>query len=164
MDIIGFAEGHLPFRYLGLPITTSRLTKGEWRILVDKITAKILVWTSRHISYVGRLVLVNIVLFGMFNFWAQVVIIPEEVVTQVIKIYRNFLWGGSVGYKRAPYVAWGTICTPKKHEGRGVACIAKFVWAIAKKKDHLWVQWIHGWYLKEEDWWEYTLKSDTSWY
>ena len=91
LEITGFIEDHLLFRYLGLPITASRLTKGECRILVDKITAKILAWTSRHITYAGRLVLVNTVLFGMFNFWAQVFIIPQEVVTQVIQVCRNFL-------------------------------------------------------------------------
>jgi len=42
LDITGFTEGHLPFRYLGLPITASRLSKGECKLLVEKITAKIL--------------------------------------------------------------------------------------------------------------------------
>ena len=68
LDITGFNEGKLPFRYLGHPITSSRLSKGECNTLVAKITAKILVWTSRHLSYAGRLVLVNTVLFGMFIF------------------------------------------------------------------------------------------------
>ena len=93
MKITRFTKGQLPFRYLGMPKTASRLTKGECSMLIEKITAKIHVWASRHISYVGRLVLVNTVLFGMFNFWAQVFILPEEVVNQVIKLCRNFLWG-----------------------------------------------------------------------
>jgi len=45
-----------------------------------------------------------------------------------------------------------------------VACIAKLVWAIAKKKDSLWVQWVHGRYIKGRDWWEYSSKGDSSWY
>jgi len=51
LDITGFTEGHLPFRYLGLPITASKLSKGESKTLVEKITTQILVWTSRHIPY-----------------------------------------------------------------------------------------------------------------
>ena len=160
LDITGFTEGKLPFRYLGLPITASRLSKGECTTLVEKITARILVWTSRHISYAGRLVLVNTVLFGMFNFWAQVFIIPQAVVSQVNQICRNFLWGGDAGYKRVPYIAWETLCTPRKQGGLGVknlnlwniACIAKLVWAITKKKEHLWIHWIHGRYLREKEW------------
>ena len=45
-----------------------------------------------------------------------------------------------------------------------MACIAKLVWAIAQKKDTLWVKWVHERYLKGRNWWEYTPKSDTSWY
>jgi len=78
LDITRFIEGKLPFRYVGMPITANRLTKGECRLLVEKITAKILVWSSRHLSYVGRLVLINTVLFGMFNLWAQIFILPQE--------------------------------------------------------------------------------------
>ena len=64
--------------------------------------------------------MVDTMLFGMFNFWAQVFILPQEVVNQVMKICRNYLWGGSDTYKKIPYVAWDKICTPKKHGGLGV--------------------------------------------
>ena len=94
LDITGFNEGKLPFRYLGLPITSSRLSKGECSTLVTKITAKIGVWASRHLSYAGRLVLVNSMLFGMFSFWAQVFILPQAVITKVSQLCRNFLLEG----------------------------------------------------------------------
>ena len=68
LDITGFTEGHFPFRYLELPITASRLSKAECRVLVEKRTAKILKWGSRHISYAGRVILINSVLFGMYTF------------------------------------------------------------------------------------------------
>ena len=70
LEIAGFTEGQLPFRYLGMLITASKLSKVECRLLIDKITTKILVWASRYISYASKLVLVNTVLFGMFHFWA----------------------------------------------------------------------------------------------
>ena len=80
--------------------------------------------------------------------------------------------GGESGYRKAPLIAWETACTPKKYGGLGIknlnlwnnACIAKLVWAIAKKKDHLWIQWIHGRYLRGKEWWSYTPKGDTCWY
>ncbi|KAJ8419296.1 hypothetical protein Cgig2_013319 [Carnegiea gigantea] len=36
--------------------------------------------------------------------------------------------------------------------------------AITKKKDSLWVQWIHERYLRGKEIWDYTSKGDTSWY
>jgi len=80
LDITGFTEGHFPFRYLGLPITASRLSKGECGLLGEKITAKILTWVSRHISYTARVILINSVLFSMYIFWAKVFILPQEVI------------------------------------------------------------------------------------
>lgn len=98
--------------------------------------------------------------------------LPLEVINQVTKICRNFFWGGNEHYKRPPYVALDMVCTLKKQEGLGVknlsqwsmACAAKLVWAIAMKEDSLWVKWFHGRYLRGSDWWQYTPKSDTSWY
>jgi len=76
-----------------MPITSSKLSKIECRLLTEKITAKVLTWSSRHISYVGRVVLVSTVLFGLLNFWAIIFILPQEVVTQITKICRNYFGG-----------------------------------------------------------------------
>lgn len=174
LEITGFTEGHLPIKYLGMPITASRMTKMECRLLVEKFTTRIKSWTSRNISYAGTVTLMkmNTVLFGMFTFWARIFILPQEVVNEVTKVCRNFLWGGEAEYKKAPYVAWNTICQPKNQGGLGVknlslwntACIAKLVWAIAQKNNHLWVKWIHNRYIKNKGWRGYTSTGDTSWY
>ena len=44
------------------------------------------------------------------------------------------------------------------------ASIAKLVWAVATKKDNLWVKWVHEKYLKTQDWWTYHPPPDCSWY
>jgi len=63
------------------------------------------------------------------------------VITQIIRISRNYLWSGTAEYKRAPYVSWDTVCTPKKFGALGIknleawneASIAKLVWIVAQK-------------------------------
>ena len=106
MELIGFIEGKLPFSYLGLPITASKLSKVECKTLVEKITTRITTWASRYISYAGKLVLANSVLFGIFNFWAQVFMLPQAVIDKVTKLCRNFLGGGGESeYRKVPYVA-----------------------------------------------------------
>ncbi|KAJ8427720.1 LOW QUALITY PROTEIN: hypothetical protein Cgig2_022194 [Carnegiea gigantea] len=123
LNITGFTEGQLPFRYLGMPITASRFTKEECSILVEKITPKV------HISIGQYSVIWHV------QFLSSIFILPQEVVNQVMKMCRNYLWGGSENYKKILYVAWDKICTPKKHRGLGVknlrlwnmACIAKLL-------------------------------------
>ena len=60
LQVTGYTTGSLPFRYLGVPITASRLNKLECRALVDKITARIKTWSTRHLSYAGRAALIHL--------------------------------------------------------------------------------------------------------
>lgn len=90
----GFQEGSLPFKYLGVPITSGRLSTSDCLLLVQKIIAKILVWKSLNLSYAGRVVLINSVFLGVFGFWASSFILPTEVIKKVEAACRNFLWAG----------------------------------------------------------------------
>uniref|UniRef100_A0A803PQL5 Reverse transcriptase domain-containing protein n=1 Tax=Cannabis sativa TaxID=3483 RepID=A0A803PQL5_CANSA len=68
-------------------------------------------------------------------------------------------------------VAWETLCKPKKAGGLGflkiydwnTAALIKHVWAIASKKDNIWVKWIHNVYIKHNNWWEYKGHCQGSW-
>jgi len=61
-----------------------------------------------------------------------------------------------VDYQKSLFISWSTTRTPKKYGGVGLknlgtwnkASIAKIIWAIAEKKDLLWVKWVHGRYVK----------------
>jgi len=80
LDITGYQEGALPMRYLGVPITGSKLSKMECRSLVEKIMGKIKLWFTRNLSFAGRAQLLSPVIFGMYNFWASIFILPQEVI------------------------------------------------------------------------------------
>lgn len=73
----GFSMGCLPFRYLGVPISTRKLKVGDCEKLIDNITAKIRIWQTRKISYAGRGLLVNSVLMSMQTYWGQMFILPK---------------------------------------------------------------------------------------
>ncbi|KAL2235473.1 UNVERIFIED_CONTAM: hypothetical protein Sindi_1279500 [Sesamum indicum] len=50
---LGFQEGILPMRYLGLPLLSSRLTIADCRPLLLKIDKRIAGWEGMNISYAG---------------------------------------------------------------------------------------------------------------
>lgn len=58
MEVFGFRLGKFPLRYLGVPIMISKSVLG----LVEKMTARIRYWSSRNLSYQGRVCLINSVL------------------------------------------------------------------------------------------------------
>ncbi|KAM6574463.1 hypothetical protein CsatA_022790 [Cannabis sativa] len=69
-------------------------------------------------------------------------------------------------------VAWESLCKAKKEGGLGLLNVAqwntaamfKHVWAVANKKDNLWVKWVHCVYIKHHNWWEYKVPQTSSWY
>jgi len=171
-QITGLQDSNFPLKYLGVPITSSRLTKVECRNLIEKITTRMKIWATKSLSYVGRVMLINTVVFGMFNYWAFIFILPIEAVSKITQLCRNYLWGGAAEFKRLPYVSWQRACLPKAQDGVGTrnlaawnkALIAKLIWAVAEKKEILWVKWVHGRCLKAKAWWDFTLAPDSSWY
>jgi len=84
-------------------------------------------------------------MFGMYNFWASIFILPQEVIDQITQLSQNYLCGESADYKRAPYTSRNVVCSPKKYEGLGLknlaawnkASIPKLVCFVAMKKDTL---------------------------
>lgn len=51
------------------------------------------------------------------------------------------------------------MCLPQACRGLNIrntemwnkALIMKLLWAIVHKKDHLWVRWMHAYYIKQQD-------------
>jgi len=93
LEITDFQERAFPIKYLGVPITVSILSKLECRAVVENIVGKVTLWATKSISFASRAQLPNSVIFGMFNFWATIFILPQEVIDQMNQICRNYLWG-----------------------------------------------------------------------
>ncbi|XP_048503121.1 uncharacterized protein LOC125498862 [Beta vulgaris subsp. vulgaris] len=171
LQVTGYKKGSFPFRYLGVPITSKRLSKADCDILVDRMLKRIMSWSSRHLSYAARTTLVNAVLMSLHTYWAQNFLLPKCVLHRINQVCRAFLWEGKVVLSKAPPVAWDWVCKEKKKGGLGVqdcirwniAAVGKFVWQIAQKQDLLWIKWVLCVYLKESDWWKYQHSFTASW-
>ncbi|RAL50897.1 hypothetical protein DM860_005253 [Cuscuta australis] len=168
ISITPMNKGKLPFIYLGCPISSSRLSIQDCDKLVEKICAKITTWSSKHLTYAGRVRLINTVLMGIITFWARIFLIPSKVMKTIQAICRNFLWNSKAKYSKVPLMSWEETCLPKRCGGLGLrnmvlwnkASIMKLNWDIHNRKDILWVQWIHTRYIKNENYWEYTPRPN----
>ncbi|CAK8530761.1 unnamed protein product [Lathyrus sativus] len=58
-ELSGFREGTLPFKYLGIPLSSKKLTITHFMPLVDRIMARIHHWSSKLLSYADRIQLVK---------------------------------------------------------------------------------------------------------
>ncbi|OIT30257.1 hypothetical protein A4A49_59552, partial [Nicotiana attenuata] len=51
LQMLGLASGELPFKYLGVPLSTKKLSLMQWQPLIDKMTKRITSWTAKTLSY-----------------------------------------------------------------------------------------------------------------
>ncbi|XP_019258106.1 PREDICTED: uncharacterized protein LOC109236386 [Nicotiana attenuata] len=100
----------------------------------------------------------------------QIFPLPKKIIQQVEAICRKFLWTGDTNSSKKALVAWDKLCRPKTKGGLNVtdlntwnrAALLKHLWNIGKKKDKLWIKWVHAYYIKGRKPWEVDAKQ-ASW-
>lgn len=70
LECLNMGEGQFPFRYLRIPLHSKKLNSLECNLLVDKIVSKFKHWSSRFLSYDGKIELIRSVIGGITSFWA----------------------------------------------------------------------------------------------
>ncbi|XP_019240095.1 PREDICTED: uncharacterized protein LOC109220087 [Nicotiana attenuata] len=170
MDILGYTKGELLFRYLGVPLSTKRLSAIQCEPLIERMLSRIQSWTTKFLSYAGRAILVKSVLFAIQTFWAQIFILPKKIVHFIQAICRRFLWTGNVEPTKKALIAWDKLCAPKVAGGLNFinvelwnkAAICKLQWSICTRKEKMWIQWVHTYYIEENTVWN-TEPKNASW-
>ena len=170
-QITGFKLGELPVRYLGIPLTTRKPSLKDFQPLLDKITTRINSWTAKHLSYAGRLQLIQSVLTSIYSFWSQHFLLPMKVMKKINQLCSAFFWHGNSDHAKGARVKWDTICQPKAEGGLGlkqvkewnVAILLKNIWIILTKAGSLWVAWLKQYILKNDNYWDYQATQTTHW-
>ncbi|XP_024015909.1 uncharacterized protein LOC112089163 [Eutrema salsugineum] len=112
-----FEQGVLPVRYLGLPLTTRKMTKTDYIPLLEKIQLKINTWTARALLFGDRLQLIRSVFYSLINYWMAAFRLPKACIREIDKICAGFLWSGQELNGQKAKVAWDIVCSPKKEGG-----------------------------------------------
>ncbi|KAL0287559.1 UNVERIFIED_CONTAM: hypothetical protein Sradi_7122000 [Sesamum radiatum] len=170
LDLLGFQEGSLPVKYLGVPLIASRLSIADCRPLMEKIDGRVAGWSQLQLSFAGRTQLIKSVLSMLHTYWASVFVLPKGVIRAIETKLRSFLWQGSTG-KGYAKVAWDQLCKPKTEGGLGIrnllvfnqALMLKHLWRIIKRDStSIWVLWINHYRLQNSTIWTYS-GSNGSW-
>lgn len=61
--------GALPFKYLGIPLTSKKIFAADSNSLIDKMTSRLRLWYCKNRFYAARLQLVTSVLMGITSYW-----------------------------------------------------------------------------------------------
>ncbi|KAL0295233.1 UNVERIFIED_CONTAM: hypothetical protein Sangu_3203000 [Sesamum angustifolium] len=164
LDLLGFQEGVLPVKYLGVPLTSSRLTIADCRPLLSNLESRLEGWNQLTLSFAARTLLIKSVLSTLHSYWASVFILPKGIIKIIEARVRKFLWQGSTGRGYAK-VAWEQICKPKEEGGLGIRSISvmnqalmlKHLWKLVHMdRSSIWVDWILQYRLRNSTIWSFT--------
>jgi hypothetical protein len=145
-DFLNCRIGRFPFKYLGLPVGANPRLATTWSPLLDAIKKRLGSWGNRHVSLGGRIVLLNAVLNAIPIFFLSYMKMPMKVWREVVRIQRNFLWGGLSKKTSICWVKWEDVCKPKREGGLGVrnmrtvnlSLLAKWRWRLLLEGEDLW--------------------------
>ncbi|WMV58355.1 hypothetical protein MTR67_051740 [Solanum verrucosum] len=125
LETLAYVEGEVPFKYLGVPVSSKKLTIGQCLPLVEKITERIRCWSAKLLPYVGRIQLIKSVIFVRSR---KALVLWEKLC----------LPKAAGGLNIINLSLWNTVA------------ILNLLWPIHEKKDCLWIRWVHIYYMKDE--------------
>ncbi|KAK9668990.1 hypothetical protein RND81_13G101200 [Saponaria officinalis] len=135
-------------------------------LLLAKIQNSVQHWSSKILSYAGKIQLLNSVIFGLESYWCACILLPKGVIKQIRKICKDFFWNQNGG-KRWVFKSWKSICHPWREGGFGIkellswnkALLARLLWKLDQGVDSVWVQWTTEYNLCGQSVWEVSVKN-----
>lgn len=150
------ACGTLPFRYLGVPLNSRKLSLANCEVLLQQIKAKFSSWSVKSLSFSGRLLLIKTIISGIANFWCSAFIQPKACISKINSLCSTFLWKGDVESRNTARVAWETVVLTQQQGRLRVkdlftwdrACSLRLIWLLFFRPDSVWVAWFKEVILK----------------
>ena len=150
-EILGCRQEEFPQNYLGLPLSMSKLPNSIFNTYVDRSDRFLSSWQASLLNSMGRVVLINSVLDSQLVYIMSATQIPNEIIKQVDKRRRSFLWAGDKETSSAwCLVAWQNVCTTKDLGGLGikdfgvqnVCLLLHLIHRLHNPTQSAWAQWI----------------------
>jgi hypothetical protein len=95
----------IPFKFLGIPVGANPRRKETWNPVVESMSKRLSSWNRHHLSYGGRITLINSVLSSLPLYFFSFFKAPRCVLQQLVRL-------GGDG-KKLCWVKWDQICSPK---------------------------------------------------
>ncbi|XP_075497390.1 uncharacterized protein LOC142534404 [Primulina tabacum] len=141
LRITRFAEGHLPLKYLGVPLFRGNRVCSLFEHLLQSVRRKLEGWEIRTLSPGSRITLIRSVLLSMPIYLFQVVQPPLAVMEKLELVFNAFLWGSRTLEKKWHWAKWSRACLPVMEGGLGFRRLKDLVDSFSIK---LWFRFRQG--------------------
>jgi hypothetical protein len=131
VQTLGCASKNFPTTYLGLPLSSKKLSAEDLAHWIEKIAAKLPGWKAELLNLAGRITLIKSVLSAIPVYLFIDLNAPKWVIKAIDKIQRNFLWKGRKKARGGNcLVSWDKISRPLDLGGLGIPNLQKMNWAL----------------------------------
>lgn len=97
--------------------------------------------------------------------------LPQKVLKLVQSACRTFLWTGRAEPSKRALVAWDNVMLPLQSGGLNIhnlkiwnkAAICKLLWSLNQKQDKIWIRWVHGYYIRNQNVFDMNMPVQSSW-
>ncbi|WVZ74939.1 hypothetical protein U9M48_023053 [Paspalum notatum var. saurae] len=114
VDLLNYQVGTFPMKYLGVPVSPSRLYVGDWLPLEEKNSKRLESWKGGSLSMAGRITLINSCLTNAPIYCMSMFLLHKSVVSRVDAKRRKFLWQGGGDKKKYRLIKWKQVYMDKK--------------------------------------------------
>lgn len=109
----GFKETSSLGTYLGVSISGKHPRVKYYQYLVKKVQSKLAHWKRNHLSFVGRITLVKVVIEALPTYTMMSVPIPQACIKKIQHCQRSFIWGDSLEKKHLHSICWCILTKDK---------------------------------------------------
>ena len=86
LNVLGYKQGSLPMKYLGLPLGANFKDKTIWNPIPEKMERKLAGWKHLYLSKGGRVTLIKSTLSNLPIYFLSLFPIPTSVANQIEKL------------------------------------------------------------------------------
>jgi hypothetical protein len=93
-DILNCATGEWTIKYLGVPVTNSKLHVVDWLPLDEKLIKRMDGWKGSALSFGVRLILINLCLSSIPTYYMSMHLLPKTILQRMYRTRKRFFWQG----------------------------------------------------------------------
>ena len=103
---------------------------------------------AKTLVFWGRVTLIKSVLTSIPIYFLSFFRVPKKLVNKLVRLQRNFLWGGAQEQNKIAWVKWESVCMRKEVGGLGVkdinsfnlSLLWKWKWSLFQHQGELWAR------------------------